>query len=210
MDDTMNRIGIMGGTFNPIHNGHLYLAKEACKQFALGQILFIPSGTPYMKDLNEVLPGKLRAAMTTLAIQDYPQFSMSTMEIEKKGNTYTYETLETLGGIYQGAELFFILGADSLFAIEDWRCPERIFLSCRILAAIRNDISTEKIEEQASYLRQKFDADILIMQTDVIDISSSLIRERIQEGRSVKGLIPDIVYDYIFEHELYHANAGTR
>ena len=202
----MKRIGIMGGTFNPIHNGHLYLAKEACKQFDLEQILFIPSGTPYMKDLKEVLPGKLRAVMTALAIRDYPHFSMSTMEIEKEGDTYTYVTLESLSEIYQGTELFFILGADNLFTIEDWKFPEKIFSSCRILAAIRNDVSPEKIEEQAACLRRKYDADISILRTDTVDISSSMIRERIQEGRSVKEMVPGRVYEYILEHGLYGTN----
>lgn len=206
----MSRIGIMGGTFNPIHNGHLYLAGEACRQFDLEQVLFIPSGTPYMKDLKEVLPGEFRAAMTALAIQDNSHFSMSTMEIEKRGNTYTYETLEALSDLYESAELFFILGADSLFAIEDWKAPERIFSSCTILAAIRDDISTEKVKEQALYLERKFDAEISILQTKFVNISSSMIRERIRKGLSVKHLVSDKVYEYILEHKLYVTHMGIR
>lgn len=199
----MKRLGIMGGTFNPIHNGHLYLAREAREQYHLEQVLFMPSGTPYMKDQKEVLPGEFRVMMTKLAIQDDPYFSLSTMEIEKEGNTYTYETLEALNGIYPQAELFFILGADSLFAIEDWRLPERIFTSCKILAAIRDDVSFSEIEKQARNLKQKYDADILILKTNTVDISSSMIRKHLSEGTSVKGLIPDAVYDYILNHNLY-------
>lgn len=199
----MKRLGIMGGTFNPIHNGHLYLAKEARKQYNLNQVLFIPSGTPYMKDQREVLPSEFRVMMTKLAIQDEPYFSLSTIEIEKEGNTYTYETLEALKGMYPETELYFILGADSLFAMEDWRQPERIFASCKILAAIRDDISLSEIEEQSRYLVQKFGADILALKTNMVDISSSMIRKHLSEGTSVKGLIPDTVYDYILNHNLY-------
>lgn len=199
----MKRLGIMGGTFNPIHNGHLYLAGKAREQYHLEQVLFMPSGTPYMKDQREVLPSEFRVMMTKLAIQDDPYFSLSTMEIEKEGNTYTYETIETLKGMYPETELYFILGADSLFAMEDWKLPERIFASCKILTAIRDDVSFGEIKEQARYLEQKFDADILILKTNAVNISSSIIRKRISEGASVKGLIPDTVYDYILNHNLY-------
>lgn len=201
----MKRLGIMGGTFNPIHNGHLYLATEAREQYDLQQVLFIPSGTPYMKDQKEIVSGEFRTMMTMLAIQNNPCFSLSTIEIEKKGNTYTYETLEALKDMYPETELCFILGADSLFAIEDWRLPERIFASCKILAAIRDDISIDKIKERTFYLEQKFDADISILKTAIVDISSSMIRKQIKEGISVKGLIPDAVYDYIIKHHLYGA-----
>ena len=199
----MKRLGIMGGTFNPIHNGHLYLAREASKQYHLEQVLFMPSGTPYMKDQREVLPGEFRVMMTKLAIQDDPHFSLSTMEIEKEGNTYTYETLEALNGMYPQTDIFFILGADSLFAIEDWRLPERIFASCKILAAIRDDVSFGEIEEHARNLKQKYDAEILMLKTNTVDISSSMIRKYLREGTSVKGLIPDTVYDYILNYNLY-------
>lgn len=199
----MKRLGIMGGTFNPIHNGHLYLAKEAREQYNLEQVLFMPSGTPYMKDQREVLPSKFRVMMTKLAIENDPYFSLSVMEIEKEGNTYTYETLEALNCMYPETELYFILGADSLFAMEDWRLPERIFASCKILAAIRDDVSLDKIEEQSNYLKQKFEADIFILKTNAVDISSSMIRRHLSEGISVKGLIPDVVYNYILSHNLY-------
>ena len=199
----MKQLGIMGGTFNPIHNGHLYLAREAREQYNLEQVLFLPSGTPYMKDQREVLPSELRVMMTKLAIQDEPYFSISTMEIEKEGNTYTYETLEALKSMYPETDLFFILGADSLFAMEDWRLPERVFASCKILAAIRDDVSIDEIKEQAYYLEHKFDADIFILKTNAVDISSSMIRKQLSEGTSVKGLIPDAVYDYILNHNLY-------
>lgn len=199
----LKRLGIMGGTFNPIHNGHLYLAREAREQYNLEHVLFMPSGTPYMKDQREVLPSEFRVMMTKLAIQDEPYFFLSTMEIEKEGNTYTYETLEVLKDMYPETDLFFILGADSLFAMEDWRLPERIFASCKILAAIRDDVSIDEIKKQAHHLEQKFGAGIFILKTNIIDISSSVIRKQLREGTSVKGLIPDAVYDYIIEHNLY-------
>ena len=143
----MKRTGIMGGTFNPIHMGHLIIAEKAREQFNLDEVLFLPSGVPYMKDCREVLPGKIRMEMTALAIQGNPFFAVSAMEVEREGRTYTYETLEKLREQNPDTEYYFILGADSLWKIETWRKPERIFAACHILAAVRDDKSSEDMEK---------------------------------------------------------------
>ena len=114
----------MGGTFNPIHIGHLILAETARIQFELNEILFIPSGKSYMKQQMDIPSGEVRAQMTSLAIEENPYFALSLMEIEREGNTYTYETLETLKEQNPNTEYYFILGEDSLFAIEKWGCKK--------------------------------------------------------------------------------------
>ncbi len=199
----MKKIGIMGGTFNPIHMGHLIIAEKAREQAALDKILFMPSGIPYMKDCRQVLPGEIRTRMTELAIRSNPFFSVSTMEVDRKGRTYTYETLETLREQNPDAEYYFILGADSLWKIEAWKHPERIFAACRILAALREEKSTEDMERQARHLKETYNADIWLLQTGHMEISSSVIRNLCKENKSIRYLVPEAVYEYIIQNKLY-------
>lgn len=201
--ESVRRVGIMGGTFDPVHLGHLIIAEKAREQFHLEEVLFMPSGVPYMKSNKKVLPAKIRTEMTKLAITDNPFFSISTMEAEKEGSTYTYETLQKLHKQNPNMEYFFILGADSLWTIKDWKNPEEIFRNCHILAAIRDDKSIEEMEAQADYLRNTFGADISLLQTSHIDISSSMIRDLVQNGHSIRYLVPEAVYDYIIKNKLY-------
>lgn len=136
----MRRIGIMGGTFNPIHNGHLAIAEKAREQFALEKVLFMPSGVPYMKAQREVLPIQIRCEMTALAIKDTPGFKLSEIEASDAAqakNTYTCDTLRKLRRADPKAAYYFILGADSLYAMESWKNPELIFRNCTVLAAVR-------------------------------------------------------------------------
>lgn len=199
----MKKTGIMGGTFNPIHMGHLIIAEKAREQFKLDEVLFMPSGVPYMKSCNEVLPGKIRMEMTALAIRENSFFTISGMEVERKGRTYTYETLEALREQNPDTEYYFILGADSLWTIENWKNPERIFSACHILAAVRDDKSAEEMEKQAACLKKMFGASIFLLQSGHIEISSSMIRKLCQEGKSIRYLVPETVYDYIMKNGLY-------
>lgn len=199
----MRKVGIMGGTFNPIHNGHLMLAKEALKQFSLDEVLFMPSGTSYMKADQKVESGQTRAEMTALAIQDNPNFTLSTMEIERAGNTYTYQTLERLKKENPDKEYYFIVGADSLFHMSNWASPERIFANCCILAAIRDDRTIEEMEEQIDLISQQYNARILLMKTMRMDISSTDIRRKVAAGESIEGDVPEPVRLYIGKRGLY-------
>lgn len=202
----MRKVGIMGGTFNPIHIGHLIIAEKAREQFHLDEVLFIPCGTPYMKDCKEVLPGEVRAEMTKIATIENPFFDVSMLEVEKEGNTYTYETLMSLRDKNPGMEYYFIVGADSLWAIENWKAPEKIFANCHILAAVRDEKTNEDMERQISYLKEKYGAAISLLHTSHIEISSSMIREAVKEGNSFRYLVPDAVYDYIIKNKLYRAD----
>lgn len=193
----------MGGTFNPIHIGHLIIAERAREQFDLAEVLFMPCGMPYMKDTSELLPSDIRAEMVSLAIKDNPFFALSTIEIEKKGSTYTYETLEQLRDENPNTEYYFILGADSLWTISDWREPERIFANCHVLAAVRDDKSAQDMEKRINFLKNKFDARISLLKTGLIEISSSTIRESVKKGMSVRYLVQKDVYEYIVKNRLY-------
>ena len=144
------KIGIMGGTFDPIHIGHLKLAQYAQNQIGLDKILFMPSGNSYMK--RNVSDTQKRVKMVTLAIQDYPSFELSLIEVEKSGNTYTCETLETLTKMNPDSHYYFIMGADSLFQIEKWRHPERIFELATLVCAVRDDYNFDAIKERTDKL----------------------------------------------------------
>lgn len=201
----MKKVGIMGGTFNPIHIGHLIIAEKAREQFALDEVLFIPCGVPYMKDVREVISSDIRVEMVSLAIKGNPFFNISTIEIEKAGSTYTYETLETLKGENPDTDYYFILGADSLWAIADWKEPERIFCNCHILAAVRGDKSREDMQAQTDSLKNKYGADISLLQTNYIGFSSSEIRALVKTGKSIRYMVTEPVYDYIVKNGLYKA-----
>ena len=129
MCESVKKVGIMGGTFDPIHNGHLVIAQAALDTMNLDEVLFIPSGTPYLKDLTTVLSKKERVSMTGLAIEDNPGFALSTIEIDREGNSYSYETLEELKKQNPDVEYYFILGADSLLYLEKWKLANFIYCS---------------------------------------------------------------------------------
>lgn len=199
----MRNVGIMGGTFNPIHNGHLTLAKEALRQFSLDEVLFMPCGKPYMKDEKIVESAQARAEMTELAIQDNHYFVLSTIEIEQTGNTYTYQTLEKLKQENPNTEYYYIVGADSLFYMANWRYPERIFRNCCVISAIRGEKTTADLERQIVFLKDKYNADVRLLHTERMDISSSNIRKKIAMGVSIEGDVPEPVKIYIEKKGLY-------
>lgn len=200
------KIGILGGTFNPVHLGHLLLAEEARTVLQLDEILFMPSGHSYMKDESEILSAKERIRMTALAIEENPFFALSTIETERMGATYTCETLTMLKQQHPENAYYFILGADNLFSIEKWKDPQIIFDQCTIVAAVRGDKDMQAIREKADQLKEVFDARILLLTQRTIDISSTEIRERIRKGISIQYMVPDKVYSYIQKNRLYQNN----
>lgn len=202
----MKKTGIMGGTFNPIHMGHLIIAEKAREQFHLDEVLFMPCGMSYTKNEKDILPKDIRAEMTRLAIEDNPFFDISTIEIEKEGSTYTYETLEQLRGNNPNTEYYFIVGADSLWKIEGWREPEKIFANCHILAAVRDGKSAAEMEAQAAYLKDKFGASIFLLNSSNIEISSTMVRDMVKDGSSIRYFVPEAVYDYIIKNKLYRCD----
>ncbi|MDE7322369.1 MAG: nicotinate-nucleotide adenylyltransferase [Lachnospiraceae bacterium] len=191
----------MGGTFNPIHFGHLKLAQCAQEQVGLDKVLFMPSGKSYMK--RNVLAPPKRVNMVDLAIKDNPNFELSLIEVQKLGNTYTCETLETLTRSNPDTHYYFIIGADSLFQIEQWRYPERIFMLCTLVCAVRDDYDFDAIKKKGSNLA-KSGADILYLNMPKMEISSSDIRKRVRNNMPIFEYVPFKVAEYIKEERLYY------
>lgn len=197
------KIGIMGGTFDPIHYGHLILAQTALEVFALDQVWFMPSKTPPHKWDGEVTSASHRLAMTRLAVEDNPGFSISSMEMEREGITYTFETLEILKKVHPNVKFYFIMGADSLYNFDKWREPGRICSLCTILAANRSQHVDSALQSQLESIRNKYHGDIHLLEIPSIEISSSRIREKKRMGESIRYYTPEAVADYIDHHQLY-------
>lgn len=199
----MQKVGIMGGTFNPIHNGHIQLAKSAYEALALDKVLFMPSGNSYLK--KNVLDAKHRVAMTKVAIADYSYFELSLIEVEREGNTYTYDTLQHLTKDHPDTEYYFILGADSLLYIDRWREPQIIFDLCTLVCAVRNDSDMNVLQDKGNELAA-LGAKIVYLNMDKIDISSTAIREGVKQGQDISDMVPSTVLDYIKREHLYEEN----
>lgn len=197
------KVGIMGGTFDPIHYGHLILAQNALDTFSLDEILFVPSGTPWLKESTKVLSKNKRVSMTGMAIEDNPDFALSTIEIDREGNSYSYETVEELKKEQPETTFYFIMGADSLLEIERWKHPDRLMADCILLVAVRDDCDREGLKKQIAYLTDKYQADIKILPANRIDISSTKIRQLIREGKSVRYMLPDQIIRFIQKNHLY-------
>lgn len=197
------KIGILGGTFNPIHTGHLMMAENAYEQFDLQKILFLPCGEPPHKDRLSFANTRHRANMVSMAIADNPHFELSLVEIDRPGVTYTCETLQALAREHADHEYFFILGADSLFTFEHWKNPEEICNLCTLLAATREDLAATEVDRQIDYLRGKYGGNIFRLNMPDFDISSKLIRERLKQGKTIKYMVPGQVEQYILEQNLY-------
>lgn len=200
----MEKIGILGGTFDPIHRGHLQLGEKAYQQFRLDSVWFMPSGNPPHKKDHRVTEGALREEMVKLAIADTPYFLYSDFELKRQGNTYTAETLELLCQIYREDQFYFIIGADSLYQIEQWFRPERVMELAVLLVAGRPYGPTHRpLEEQISYLAARYHARIHPILCPEMDISSEDIRKNISTGKSIHGYVPDEVEKYIINRGLY-------
>lgn len=208
MDKYNKKIGIIGGTFNPIHVGHLFLAENAYEEFRLDEILFIPSGISYFKDPKSILDKKTRIAITGEAIEDNPHFALSTIETDRPGNSYTYETLEELKRENPNTQYYLILGADTFYEIEKWKNADSIMKNAIILAAIRNNQSLEELQNKAEELKNRYHAEIHILSNPNIEISSTDIRKRVAEGKSIRYLVTEKTRKYIEKHNLFRGNTN--
>ena len=195
-------ICIMGGTFSPIHNAHLLIAQLAKEEFAIDRLLFMPSGNPPHKRDRHIIASEHRAEMVRIAISDNPQFELCDYEIEKKSYSYTSETLEYFKNKYPNDRLYFIIGGDSLAAFETWHRPEKILSLADILVFERSGYCDDT-EKSTEHLNKKYNANIHLIHAPKFDISSSMIRERLAEGKTVKYMLPDGVIDYIYKNSLY-------
>ena len=204
MPDYRKKIGILGGTFDPVHTGHLIMAEEAYEAFSLDTVWFMPNGNPpHKQGRTGGASDAERTEMVRLAIRGNEHFELSLEEMNNTEKHYSYHTLEGLVSRYPDAEFYFIIGADSLFTFDSWVKPERICRTCILCAAVRDHASREEMERQAAYLGEKYDARILLLENHNVDISSSLIRARVLEGKSIRYYVPEPVRQYILEKNIY-------
>ena len=199
------KVGIMGGTFDPIHWGHLIIAEEVREALGLSEVLFIPCGQPWLKLERPITPAVHRVEMMRLAVGTTPQFKLSEVEVQRSGPSYSVDTLvelrEQLGG---GAELFFIVGCDALADLARWKEPQRLIQLCSLVAVPRlnfNSPDLKALERSVPGVRQR----LINVATPIIDISSSRIRERVRKGQSIRYLVPEKVEEYIARQKLYAA-----
>lgn len=199
------KIGIMGGTFDPIHNGHIMLGKYAYEKFNLDEVWFLPNGSPPHK-LKETIESEVmhRIAMVLAAIEETDYFKLSLYEAKRKEISYSYQTMEHFKKEYPGDDFYFIIGADSLFSIDEWKYPKRLLSTCNILVAYRNDMDTEEeMYCQIKQLCEKYKATIELLKTPLCSVSSSEIRLRVKNGQAIINLVPKKVADYIKTYKLF-------
>lgn len=201
----MIKTGIMGGTFNPVHNAHLFIAECAREQFGLETVWFMTSGNPPHKRDEKIIDARLRQDMVVRAIEDNPYFEVCSYEVDSEQYSYTANTLENFSGMYPDREFYFIIGADSLEQMLTWYKPEEIAARCVILVFAR-----EGSVELDALVKERSDelcADIRIIDAPMLDISSSMVRERIRGDKSIRYIVPHSVEEYIRENHLYIGQA---
>jgi nicotinate-nucleotide adenylyltransferase len=224
MGGKIKKIGLFGGTFNPIHNGHLKVAEEVGRFFELDKILFIPSYLPPHKSTRDIASATDRLKMVELALQPFSQFEASSLEVERPETSYSVITLEKVKKIYSGAEIFFIVGIDAFLEIKTWREYERILSSCSFIVVSRPGYELEQAKEVlAPDWKEKMvivgpgfkpdeergkEPKIYLFPMNSLDISASEIRRRRQRGESISGLVPEAVEKYILERNLYRYGEG--
>lgn len=198
----MKKIGIIGGTFNPIHLAHLYIAYEAKCQLNLDKVIFMPAGSPPHKKNEDILEAPLRYKMVLEAIKKYEDFEISNYEIEKEGFSYTYETLENFKS--EDNILYFITGADCLINIEKWKNPDRIFKTSKLVVFNRPGYDKESLKLQKNEIEKKYNTSINFLDIMDLEISSTMIRDRIREGKKIDFFIPKEVLDFIIKNNIYN------
>ena len=194
----MSKIGIYGGSFDPIHHGHLILAEWVRDELGLQKIIFIPSAQHPFKNGKVITPGELRFRMVQKAIDPYPYFEISRVELDRAGISYTVDTLKQLRRIdsLQNAELYYLIGMDNLNDFHLWKAPDEILKLCQLVALRRPGYDKEK--PQNKYWQQA-----IILDSPLLEISATMIRERRRAGKSIRSMVPPAVYELIEQHHLY-------
>ena len=195
------RVGVLGGTFDPVHLAHLVIAQRACETLSLDTVLFIPAGEPWRKSQREITVAHHRLEMLKLAVAGNDAFGISDVELRREGPTYTADTLEALAGERLDDEFWFIVGADALADLPNWREPARIVKHARLAAAPRDVQDANVLAQGVREFRDRID----LFAAPRLEISSSDIRARVAAGMSIRYLVPDAVGRYIAEHQLYRS-----
>ncbi len=198
------KIGICGGTFDPVHMGHLAVAELVRSEFHLDKVLFIPSGMPPHKKTENVTAPMHRLNMVKAAVRSNPHFEAVSIEVERSGYTYTVDTLKQLRLIYpSGTEFYYIIGADVVMDLLSWRNAAEVFTLTNFISLMRPGFKKEAYDNQIKDLSQTYNANISSFEIPLIEISSTFIRERIRTGKSIKYLVNEEVEEYIYNNGLY-------
>lgn len=206
--DAVYRLGIMGGTFDPIHLGHLVCAEQAREVMGLDAVIFVPAGNPVFKRDQQVAPGRMRLEMCRLAVESNPAFDVSSIEIDRAGDTYTVDTLRQLRAHFpENVELFLITGADALISIMKWRDASAIADMARLIAVTRpgsmlTDDWKQDVASSAAF-------EIAYVSMPALAVSSTMLRDRVAHGRSIRYLTTTRVMEYIQENGLYRHGASA-
>ena len=204
MGDTRLKIGICGGTFDPIHTGHLVVAELVMSEFNLDKVLFIPSGMPPHKDLKNVTAPIHRLNMVKVAVSSNKNFEAVSNEVDRSGYTYTVDTLKELHGLYpSGTEFYYIIGADVVMDLLTWRNWQEVITLTNFIAVMRPGFSDAEFSKRLSELKQNYRINIQNYEIPLLEISSTFIRERVKAGKSVKYLVAEEVEEYIIQNNLY-------
>jgi nicotinate-nucleotide adenylyltransferase len=196
-------VGILGGTFDPVHVGHLAIAEEVRRKLRLEEVLFMPAGQPWLKQRREITPAQHRLEMVMLATAPNPRFEVSTLELERPGATYTVDTMTQLrASLNRTRDLFFIVGFDSLADLPKWKEPERLLKLCRV-AAVRRPGHTELDVDGLEAAVPGFRKSLVVVDAPLLDICASEIRRRVAEGLLITDMVPEAVARYIAQNDLY-------
>lgn len=199
----MIKKGIFGGTFDPIHNGHLSIAYEALRDLKLDKVIFMPSGNPPHKLYTNKVDANIRYELIKMAIRDEKYFDISSYEIEKKGLSYTYLAVEQFKNLEPDTLWYFITGVDCLMELDTWKNPERIFNSCNLVVFNRPGFNMKDILKEKEKNEILYGKEITFIDLPLLDISSSEIKKKIREGKRADYLMPQGVYNTIVELNLY-------
>lgn len=196
-------IGVLGGTFDPVHRGHIMVAEEVKARLNLAEVLFVPTAQTPLKEDSSILSAEHRVQMVLLAIADYPYLKLSTVEINRAGPSYTVDTIAELRDRYgAGDELFFILGWDSLAQLPQWKEPSRLVQLCHLVAVPRPGFSLPDLKSLEAVI-PGLARSLIVLDKPKIDIRATEIRERAARGLSIRHLVPEPVDEYIRKHKLY-------
>ncbi|HJH12604.1 MAG TPA: nicotinate-nucleotide adenylyltransferase [Brevibacterium ravenspurgense] len=201
MNHEARRVGVMGGTFDPIHNGHLVAASEVAARFGLDEVIFVPTGRPWQKTGKNVSDAEHRYLMTVIATASNPRFTVSRVDVDRPGNTYTIDTLRDLAEkLGEGTEMFFITGADALAQILSWKEVDELFELAHFVGVSRpgHELSSEGLPQDG----------VSLLQIPALAISSTDCRDRVLDDLPVWYLVPDGVVQYIAKHNLYRSEIG--
>jgi len=196
-------IGLMGGTFDPVHNGHIAVAEKASARLELDEVIFMPAAQTPLKEENCITAVEHRVEMVRLAIAGHPNFRLSTIEMNRTGPSYTIDTVSELRDLIgEDSEIFFLMGCDSLANFHLWKEPERLIQACRLVAVPRPGCAVPDLDVLEAEV-PGLSKNVIILDEPNVDISATAIRQRIAQGLSISRLVPEPVEEYIRKHRLY-------